>query len=341
MLTLATLEGDSAMQPLLARPASVRSRLATRFARLWRTDAPLTATGLLMLALLPATLLGLWLDPRTITNAPAWLKPAKFAVSIAIYSLTLAWVFTYLGAWRRTRRVVSWTTAAVLTMEFVLIAAQAWRGRASHFNVGTAVDASIFATMGIAIVIQTIASVGVAVALWRQPFQDRALGWALRLGMTISILGAASAGFMTSPTAAQREAARSGLAMTVAGAHTVGAPDGGPGIAGTGWSREHGDVRVPHFFGLHALQALPLLAWLLRRRAVAAATRVPLTQVAGLSYLGLFALLLWQALSGESLVAPDAGTIAALLVWAAGTAAAAWLAAARINGAHARAVASY
>ena len=34
-----------------------------------------------------------------IGGAPAWLKPAKFAASIAIYTLTLAWVFTYLPEW--------------------------------------------------------------------------------------------------------------------------------------------------------------------------------------------------------------------------------------------------
>src|SRR5437867_3161793 len=89
----------------------------TTLRRLYTIDAPLTATGLLMLAGLIAALAGLWLDPRVITGAPAWLKPAKFAASTAIYTLTLAWMFTYLPDWLRTRRVVGWATAVILVLE--------------------------------------------------------------------------------------------------------------------------------------------------------------------------------------------------------------------------------
>ena len=87
--------------------------------------------------------------------------------------------------------------------------------------------------------------------------------------------------------------------MTVAGAHTVGAPDGGPGLPGTGWSLAHGDLRVPHFLGLHAMQVLPVVALLLTRRRGSDARAVRLTFVAAGSYFALFALLLVQALSGS------------------------------------------
>ena len=79
--------------------------------RLWQTDAPLTGTGLLMLAVLAASLDRTRRSIRaTSRRCPAWLKPAKFATSIAIYALTLAWVFTYLPEWVKTRRIVGWTT---------------------------------------------------------------------------------------------------------------------------------------------------------------------------------------------------------------------------------------
>ena len=125
----------------------------TTLRRFWTTDAPLTVTGLLMLVALAASLAGFWLDPRVITGMPAWLKPAKFAISIAIYALTLVWVFTYLPGWTRMRRVVGWTTAITLVLELVIIDAQAWRGTSSHFNVGTPLDATLFGIMGAAIVV--------------------------------------------------------------------------------------------------------------------------------------------------------------------------------------------
>ena len=33
-----------------------------------------------------------------------------------------------------------------------------------------------------------------------------------------------------------------------------------------GWARDGGDLRVPHFFGLHAMQAVPLCAVFLPKR---------------------------------------------------------------------------
>jgi hypothetical protein len=303
----------------------LRIRLTSLLTRLWATDRPLTAVGLLMLGLLGFAAAGLWLDPRTITGAPAWLKPAKFAASIAIYTLTLAWVFTNLTAWTRTRRIVGWTTAVVMVLELAIIALQAWRGTTSHFNVSTPLDTWLFSVMGTAIALQTLTSVAVAIALWRQRFADRALGWALRLGMTITIIGAFSGGLMTRPTTMQLDQLRAGQPASIVGAHTVGAPDGGPGLRGTGWSAEHGDLRVAHFVGLHALQALALLTFVLGRRRWFDGARQRVIAVGGASYAALFALLLWQALRGQSVLGPDATTLAALAAWAAATAAAVWV----------------
>jgi hypothetical protein len=287
--------------------------MKTTIATLWRTDARLTFVGLFMLALLAATGVALLVDPREVLGAPLWMKPAKFAASIAIYTLTLAWIFSYLPEWPKTRRVVSWVTTVTLLLEIVIIDVQAWRGTTSHFNVGTVADGVLFTTMGLAIVTQTLVATSVAVALWKQRFSDRAIGWALRLGMTMTIVGAMTGGLMTRPTQEQLDNARAGHRMMVAGAHTVGAPDGGPGLPGTGWSVEHGDLRVAHFIGLHAIQVLSLVA--LGWRRWPEARRVRIVWAVTASYASLFVLLMWQALRGQSVTAPDSAMLTAVASW--------------------------
>jgi len=304
--------------------SAARTLLTTFLTHLWRTSPSLTVTGVLMVPMLLVALAGLVLDPRLIAGAPTWLKPAKFAASIAIYAFTMAWAFTYIPDWVRTRRLVGWITGVVLVVEMAIITLQAARGTASHFNFGTPLDATLFSIMGGAIMLQTLAAVAAAAALWRQRFDDRALGWALRVGLTVAIVGASTGGLMTSPTSEQLDQARGGQ-MTVVGAHTVGAPDGGPGLPGTNWSLEHGDLRVPHFAGLHAFQALPLVALVLPA-AWPARRRTRLVAVAATSYTGLFVILLWQALRGEPLVGPGVATLSALALWALASGAGAWLA---------------
>ncbi len=297
-----TTTGLPLRQPA-ARPApraGVGSSAAGMLRRLHGTEPLLVGTSLVLaLALVPFAIL--WVvDPRVIAGAPAWLKPAKFAASTALYTLTLAFVFTWLPARLQLRRVVGRITAVVLPLEVAVIAIQAARGTTSHFNVGTPVDGVLFGVMGVAIAVQTVASVAVAVALWREHIADPAMRWALRAGMTLTIAGAAVGGLMTSPTPTQQAEAAATGRMTTAGAHTVGAPDGGPGLPVTGWSTEAGDLRVPHFVGLHALQVLIIGAWLLRRRSEGTRGRGVLLGAA--VWAGLFVLLLAQAIAGRPLL---------------------------------------
>jgi hypothetical protein len=106
-------------------------------------------------------------------------------------------------------------------------------------------------------------------------------------------------------------------------------PDGGPGLPLLGWSTVGGDLRIGHFLGLHAMQVLPLLGFALTRpwaaRRWSRDRRVQFVWLGGAAYLGLTATATWQALRGQSIVAPDGLT---LVVAAAGTAACLlWLAA--------------
>jgi hypothetical protein len=281
-----------------------------------------------MLLVLAVSLAGLLLDPRVITGAPAWLKPMKFAVSISIYCFTLLWLLTFVRGRRRLVGLVSWVTAAALFVEMVLIAGAAALGTTSHFNVSTPLHAAVWYTMTAFVALIWAMNLLAALLLLAQRMPDTAFAWALRLGLLVSLVGMPVAFPMTQETPQQERAAdRAGIEEApIQGAHAVGVEDGGPGLPVTGWSTTGGDLRVPHFVGLHGLQALPLFGYLLALFAPAwlrAGHRVALVWTAGLAYLGLIGLLTWQALRGQPLVSPDVRTLGALfaLVLATGTAA--------------------
>jgi hypothetical protein len=196
----------------------------------------------------------------------------------------------------------------------LIIVAQAARGTTSHFNVSTRFDMIMFSAMGVFIVAIWIMNLTVAILLLKQRLPDPVLAWSLRLGVIISLVGMSVGFLMTNPSNRPVTTVANGRTIVSAGAHSVGVADGGRGLPITGWSTEGGDLRVAHFVGIHALQVLPLVGWLVRRRRHVQNGRrqVALIVTAGFGYLGLTLLLVWQALRGQSLIAPDSATISAL-----------------------------
>jgi hypothetical protein len=268
-----------------------------------------------MFAAFVASAIGIFIDPRIIAGVPAWLKPTKFGISTAIFAGTIAWLFQYITIWPRLKRVSGWILSIILVLEVGIIDVQAARGTTSHFNMAHTLDFVLFQIMGAAIGMLLLISAAIAYALCRQPFANRPWGWSLRLGSLIFVLGAGSGGIMVRPTAQQRQAIAAHEKVTAIGGHTVGAPDGGEGIPGVNWSLHHGDLRVPHFFGLHALQILPFFGWLVSRNRKS----THLIFAVATSYLAFIGILVWQALRGQSIVEPDAGTLIAFAIWAAAT----------------------
>ncbi|RZU49226.1 hypothetical protein EV385_0967 [Krasilnikovia cinnamomea] len=278
---------------------------------------PLVVFAALMGVAALATLVGIVADPRVLTGVPIWLKPFKFAVSFGVYTLTIAWMLSLLP---RRSRLAEWAATAIVAtaaVEMAVIVGQVVRGQTSHYNETTPLNAALWQAMGTAIMVLFAAQFVVTAVLLRQRQADRVAGYGLRLGLGLSLLGLAAAIPMVLPTAAPDTPG-------IAGAHSVGVPDGGPGLPLVGWSTVGGDLRVGHFVGLHALQALPLLALLLGRFAghLDEAVRARLMLVAGAAYGGLTVLLTWQALRGQPLLRPDGLTLAAFGVLAAATVAA-------------------
>lgn len=284
----------------------------------WQFNWLLTLAGLCHLLLIPLLLVAMWVEPKMITGTNAWIKPLKFAISLPIYSFTLTWLLTYIQGRPRLVQSIAYVTGAVALIETVLITLQVVRGTTSHFNVSTAFDAAVFSTMGTAITILAVMNLLTVILLSRQRLENPVFATALRMGVLISFVGMIVAFLMTGgPTPSQRAALEAGGDVTFIGAHSVGVEDGGPGLPLVGWSTVGGDLRVPHFVGLHGIQVLPLLGLLFTRRGTRRFTlgqRTGFIWTLGLGYIGWIALLTWQALRGQSIVLMDAQTGLAYLV---------------------------
>lgn len=227
----------------LARPSSWLADLDAR--------QPLLArTGWVMLAILAACLLAMAIDPRTLNGVSVWVKPAKFAASFVAWFWTLAWAWGVLApAARRgmSAAVVLWGTLLAAAVEQGWIIVRAMLGLPSHFAqdpLGAAVYASVM-SVGAVTLVALGAVLGVLVLLRGDQTQPRP--WRLAVGLGL-LLGGVLGGFTG--------ATISGLDTAVIG----GTPTDAGAFPPFFWSRDGGDLRIAHFIGIHAMQALPALA---------------------------------------------------------------------------------
>lgn len=204
------------------------------------------------------TLVAAWLDDRTLDGIGVWVKPLKFQLAFALHWLTLAWLASLLAP-RARPALATWLRVGggATLVELVVILLQAARGRASHFNTSTALDALLYyGVMGAAVLVIMVATLAMAWLLWRHPADPRRgapwLGAVLGLG-----LGATLTLLVTAPLAA-------GL-IDGPGPWISGVKSNAAGLPVLHWSTTGGDLRVPHFVATHLMQALPALGWLLGR----------------------------------------------------------------------------
>ena len=250
---------------------------------LYRSNPVLTITGWLNWILAAVLIVAVQFDSRTILGINPWIKPIKFSISIAIYVWTLAWYLRYLAARKRAVRIISWGVAICVLSEIIGITLQSARGVPSHFNVTTPLNAAMFTAMGIVIGINTALVIWACVLFFvDHPDLPAAYLWGIRFGLVLFLL-----------------ASFEGVFMVMHGSHTVGVPDGGAGLPFVNWSRAHGDLRVMHFAGMHALQVLPLAGYWIAHSGRAEAVQVSYTAVVFLLYLGTMSLLFWMALQGH------------------------------------------
>lgn len=289
------------------------SSLKNLWRRAWSLSPALTLGAVVMLLGAVFTTIGLMVDSRQLVGENVWLKPAKFYVSLGIYNVTSLYFLSFLSQRGRFVRVVGAIFSAAGLIEMAAITLQAARGVRSHFNIATVFDRAIFSSMGLTIVVLWVTLLVLAIAMLRTKLSDLPLASALRMGLVLALVGAGLGFAMTSPKEAQIASMKEGQKPLEAGSHTFGGKDGGPGLPIVGWSSVAGDMRPAHFFGLHGMQVLPLLAALLaRRRGRSEVRRLAMVRSVGVAWLGLTLALALQAVRGQPIIHWDAVGIASL-----------------------------
>lgn len=254
---------------------------------LMQREPILAGSGIVLLAAMAPTLFAYAIEMRTLYGINVWTKPLKFEASIGLYFLTLAWFWGYLSPRLRKARAVQAVAIAVAAcglFEIIYIAFQAGRGVGSHFNTATPIEDLMFSLMGVAALIMTAGSLVLAILIARseQPTLSPAFRASVVIGLLLTFLIGTGAG----------------IVVAVNGGHWVGgvASDAN-GLPIFGWARDGGDLRVAHFFGIHAMQILPVVALIANRIAPRRAGIA--VAVFAVAYTGLTIAALLQALDGR------------------------------------------
>lgn len=210
----------------------------------------------------------------------AWIKPLKFFMSSAIFSFTMGWIMVHLKK-QKAVTIFSWVVILVLTFENVIIVWQAANGRLSHFNISNGLYGLLFSLMGVAITIMTLWTLYIGLLfIWQKEFPlSKQYVLSIRIAILFFVFYAFVGGIMAANLS-----------------HTVGGDmNTSQGLPLLNWSRQFGDVRVAHFFGMHSLQILPLFGFYIAKSKSTVA-------LVSILYFILVTAILLQALNGMPLL---------------------------------------
>ncbi|MDQ3537238.1 MAG: hypothetical protein M3415_00325 [Actinomycetota bacterium] len=247
----------------LGRDASPPQRLA------YVVGAVLIGVGLVHL-LGFAVLGGPWVGPV------AWRKPFAFGVSFGLTTVTLAWLSGYQHLGRRLQWWLLAPLAGANTSEVAWVGVQRARGVASHFNFDTTLDAALFVGGGVAIVVTVAVILTLTVGSFGRVDGPAGMAVAMRTGLVCLVIAQLAGGLMI----------YQGIIAVEAGAAQL-----------TTWG-DAGIMKVPHAVGIHGIQALPGLAWLLSFSAFDVGRRRMIAAAASGGYAGIVAVSVIQTLSG-------------------------------------------
>lgn len=223
---------------------------ASLVSRWYRREPLLANYTIAVFLLIPLILAAIQFDDRTLNGINIWIKSLKFNIAIVIYLGTLTWYCGWIGARIKSHRVYRLYMHVLCgTLVFMLpwLYGAAILGEPAHYNRTHVVLAPMYALMGIVSVMFTTGTIviGVLIAISRHPaitaFFRYAVVWSLCVSFVFTVYMASELASLDS--------------------HWIGGSQTDlNGLWGLGWSRDGGDLRVAHFFSLHAMQIIPLFA---------------------------------------------------------------------------------
>ncbi|MEM7543940.1 MAG: hypothetical protein AAF367_00235 [Pseudomonadota bacterium] len=244
------------------------------------------ATILFALACLPV-LMAMWADDRMFQDVDIWAKPLKFLISTVTYFGMMVWVARWLPAgtldyfWYRL-----WIALIVFcaAAENIWITAAAANGIGSHFNDSNTLMSVAYMMAGIMAVTLLTGTLAYGVLIWRNA--NTGLDPAFRLSVIFGLIVTFPLTFVIAGY------------LGGAGSHLVGGnASDAEGMILTGWARDGGDLRVGHFFALHAMHIVPACGWVLAR-LMPVGMAVPSVWALCLGYTALTIFTFVQALMG-------------------------------------------
>jgi len=255
-------------------------------------------------------------DHRLVLGEYAWIKPCKFGLSIATYAASLLWLAGYVGIYKP---IFDWFARFAFwgaLVELASLAVQA-SGVCASMCASAPGDSVLAQLPGLILVVAIkLAIMPVAlimpitlILLCKQRNLPQVIGASLRWAVFIATLGMIPGLIMVMPGEHHLALLHQGHSAL----HTVGAHVGvSPWL---GWSNSGGDLRPSHFFGLHALQFMPLAAFAVGRclSGWSGTAQTLVVHNIGVTYTACLMLLTVQALCGESVFYPGANTVCLVL----------------------------
>lgn len=224
-----------------------QSRLVQFFRDCFIGSRRLSIHALLLFACFVVTMLLLLVDDRTLIGANVWHKPSKFFFSLAVQLATVAWALSLVPdsvRQQRSVRIASWVMIGAAWFEQAYLVFRAARGEASHFNNSDLLAQIAYALMGLGALMLVATAAWIGFVIWRNRKGDlwrEAAGLGLVLGSVLALL---AGGYMSQGTG-----------------HWVGGElSDANGLPIFLWSTTGGDLRIAHFVGQHAMQAVPFAA---------------------------------------------------------------------------------